>query len=47
MCHGKTPFGAWDLALPNTTAMKNRFKKEEIEDILFVITYTGRTPEWS
>jgi hypothetical protein len=43
---GKVPFGKWELALPNTEEMKNRFKKEEIEDILFVITYSGRTPEW-
>jgi hypothetical protein len=43
---GKAPFGEWELALPNTVEMKNRFKKEEIEDILFVITYSGRTPEW-
>jgi hypothetical protein len=43
---GKTPIGEWELALPNTEEMKNRFKDEEVEDILFVITYSGRTPEW-
>lgn len=43
---GKSPFGKWELALPNTDEMKKRFKNEEIEDILFVITYSGRTPEW-
>lgn len=43
---GKSPFGEWELALPNTAEMKNRFKDEQIEDILFVITYSGRTPEW-
>jgi len=26
--------------------IKERFKNEEIEDILFVITYSGRTPAW-
>jgi hypothetical protein len=43
---GKTPFGKWELAFPHTEDMKNRFKNEEIEDILFVITYSGDTPEW-
>jgi hypothetical protein len=43
---GKSSVGEWELALPNTQEMKNRFKNEEIEDILFVITYSGRTPEW-
>jgi len=43
---GKAPFGEWELALPNTEEVKNQFKDEEIEDILFVITYSGRTPEW-
>jgi hypothetical protein len=43
---GKTPMGEWELALPNTDDMKKRFTDEEIEDILFVITYSGRTPEW-
>jgi hypothetical protein len=43
---GKKPFGKWELALPNTEEMRNRFRNEEIEDILFVITYSGQTPEW-
>ena len=43
---GKSPFGRWELALPNTEELKNRFKEEEIQDILFVITYSGRTPAW-
>ena len=43
---GKDPAGDWELALPNTEELRNRFKQAEIEDILFVITYSGRTPEW-
>ncbi|MBV6447992.1 neuraminidase-like domain-containing protein [Nitrosomonas sp.] len=43
---GKSPVGEWELTLPNTEVMRNRFKNEEIEDILLVITYSGRTPEW-
>lgn len=43
---GRTPFGEWELSLPNTEQLRNWLKKKEIEDILFVITYSGRTPEW-
>ncbi|MFX0201850.1 MAG: hypothetical protein ACFFCW_37545, partial [Candidatus Hodarchaeota archaeon] len=42
----KSPFGEWELALPNTEDMKNRFEDEEIGDILFVTTYQGEMPEW-
>jgi hypothetical protein len=41
---GKSPFGEWELALPEV--MQERFKEEKIEDILFVLTYEGQTPEW-
>jgi hypothetical protein len=43
---GKVPVGEWELELPNTEEVKNHFKNEEIDDILFVITYSGRTPAW-
>jgi hypothetical protein len=43
---GKSPAGEWEFALPDTEEMRNRFKNKEIEDILLVITYSGRTPEW-
>lgn len=43
---GKSPVGKWELALPDTQEIKKRFKKEEIEDILFVITFGGTAPEW-
>jgi hypothetical protein len=43
---GKSPVGAWELTLPNTAEMKNRFKNAEIDDILLVATYAGRTPTW-
>ena len=42
----ETPIGEWELALPADNTTKNLFKNEESEDILFVITYSGRTPEW-
>jgi hypothetical protein len=43
---GLSPVGEWELRLPNTTAMKNRFKNKQIDDILFIITYSGQTPDW-
>jgi hypothetical protein len=44
---GKAPVGTWELTLPNTEEMKNRFKNEELDDILLVLTYAGRMPAWS
>lgn len=43
---GQIPFGEWTLSLPNTEVMKQRFRDEKFDDILFVITYASRTPEW-
>jgi hypothetical protein len=43
---GNPPIGEWELALPTDETTKNFFRNEQIEDILFVITYSGRTPEW-
>jgi hypothetical protein len=44
---GKAPVGEWELILPNTEEVKQHFQKEEIDDILLVTTYAGRTPEWT
>jgi hypothetical protein len=43
---GKSPLGAWEITLPNTEVMRNRFENEEIDDLLLVLTYSGRTPAW-
>lgn len=40
------PFGEWTLTLTNDQRTRDYFKNEEIEDILFVITYSGQTPPW-
>ncbi|MGH9894347.1 MAG: hypothetical protein ACREA0_20660 [bacterium] len=42
----KPPIGEWELALSTDDTTKNFFTNEAIEDILFVVTYSGRTPEW-
>jgi Tc toxin complex TcA C-terminal TcB-binding domain len=41
-----SPDGEWKLALPTDEATRNLFRNAEIADILFVITYSGRTPQW-
>jgi Tc toxin complex TcA C-terminal TcB-binding domain len=43
---GRSVIGDWELALANTQDIRARFRNDEIEDILFIITYSGRTPEW-
>jgi hypothetical protein len=47
----RTPIGTWELSLKSDNAdqdkeIRDRFKNEDIKDILFVITYSARTPEW-
>jgi hypothetical protein len=39
----KSPYGEWGLALPNPKELRNRFRNEQIEDILFVISCSSRT----
>jgi hypothetical protein len=43
---GKTPFGIWELSLPDTAEVRSWFRKGLIEDILFVVTFSARTPPW-
>jgi hypothetical protein len=47
---GKTPVGSWRLDLmanlSDGQSVTEAIRKEDIEDILFVITYHGRTPVW-
>jgi Tc toxin complex TcA C-terminal TcB-binding domain len=43
---GRTPEGEWELSLPDAHEIKARFTNGDIDEMLFVITYSGRTPEW-
>jgi hypothetical protein len=43
---GKSPLGEWELTLPDTQETRERLAQEGIEDLLFVLTYEGRTPAW-
>jgi hypothetical protein len=40
------PFGSWELSLSDSEELRTQFREELIENILFVITYEGLTPEW-
>ena len=42
----RAPFGEWELALPNDPETRDLFRNGLIEDMLFVITYAGRTADW-
>lgn len=43
---GKSPVGTWELTLPDSAEMKSRFKNGDIDDLLLIVTYEGRTPPW-
>ena len=43
---GKSPVGEWELALPNSPAMRALFAGETVEDVMLVVTYSGRLPPW-
>jgi hypothetical protein len=44
---GKAPYGQWELTLPKTDDVRAHFNNDDIQDMLFVITYSGRTPDWA
>ena len=43
---GKTPLGEWTLALEDKPEIRQLLDDDLLEDILFVITFGGTTPEW-
>jgi hypothetical protein len=43
---GKSPFGTWQLTLPDTAEVRGWFTSQLITDILFDISYTAATPPW-
>jgi hypothetical protein len=42
----RSPFGRWELALPDTAEVRSLFASDAISDIVFVLTTSGRTPAW-
>lgn len=43
---GRSPVGAWEIALPDTQAMRRRFTEREIDELLLTVTYSGRAPAY-
>lgn len=43
---GMAPTGSWTLDLTADPNIQSHLGNEDVSDILFVITYTGRTPPW-
>jgi hypothetical protein len=43
---GKSVTGSWELALADSSQVREYFKDELIQDVLFVITYSGGRAGW-
>jgi len=43
---GHIPIGEWELSLPNTVQIRNRFKRKEFDDILLSLTISGESAPW-
>jgi receptor-binding and translocation channel-forming TcA subunit of Tc toxin len=43
---GKLAVGEWTLAVPDMPATRGLFENNQIDDILFIVTYTATTPPW-
>lgn len=43
---GRSPVGDWEIALPDTAAMRRRFTEGAIDELLLAITYAGRVPAY-
>jgi hypothetical protein len=44
---GKIPVGQWSLALQDSTELRQWFRNEQIEDVLFVLSFEGETAKWT
>jgi hypothetical protein len=45
-CIGVAPFGKWTLDLSADSDLQSLFDDDKVRDILFVVSYSGRTPAW-
>lgn len=45
-CLGAPPFGKWTLDLSRDSALQGLLAADKIRDILFVVSYAGKTPAW-
>jgi hypothetical protein len=44
--NGNSPIGEWTLAFEDKEEVRDLFANDQIEDILFVVTFGGETPAW-
>lgn len=44
---GESPIGDWTFNFPNTPEFISLFEDEKINDILFIVSYSGDTPAWT
>jgi hypothetical protein len=44
---GKSPMGNWTLTFEDGSKRRGIFANDQIEDLLFVMTFTGTTPDWA
>ena len=45
-CIGVAPFGKWTLDLSRDPELQSLLAADKVRDILFVVSYAGRTPAW-
>jgi hypothetical protein len=43
---GRSPVGDWEVAFPDTPAVRRRFTDGTIDELLLSITYSGRLPAY-
>ena len=43
---GRSPFGRWEVTLPDQPDIRALFSGEGIDDILLVVTYRAALPAW-
>ncbi len=43
---GKSPVGQWTFVISNGDKVKNYIQNNQLEDMLFLVSYSGDTPEW-
>lgn len=43
---GQSPAGQWAMTFADSPDLRDRFASEQIDDVLLVLTYEGRTPDW-
>jgi hypothetical protein len=43
---GRSPVGEWELELPNTDDIRQRFTNGDLRDLFLVVSVVGRIPNW-